>query len=168
MTKRIEEVLDLPSLESVLGDDALSPEDQKRIDDITRALESNEIDIDKHLLDPDGTREHAEEMDQIVDAAMTAHKDAIDMAFNMEPKNAGSIMEPAARFLELSMKAMQAKLDARMKSMEMKMKREKLDHELRKNQEEGVLEGEAAPTEAGRLLDRNALLKSAKEKKSDT
>lgn len=168
MTKRIEEVLDLPSLESLMGENPLSPEDQAKIDDITRALEANDIDIDKHLLDPDGTREHAAEMDQIVDAAMTAHKDAIDMAFNMEPKNAGSIMEPAARFLELSMKAMQAKLDARMKGIELKMKREKLDHELRKNQEEGVVEGEAPVSEAGSLKDRNQLLKSLKEKKSDS
>ena len=164
MTKRIEEVLDLPSLESVLGEDSLSPEDQERIDQITKALEANDIDIDKHLMDPDGTREHAAEMDEVAAAAMNAHKDAIDMAFNMEPKNAGSIMEPAARFLELSMKAMQAKLDARMKGMEMKMKREKLDHELRKNQEEGVVDGETPITESGRLADRNQLLKAAKNK----
>ncbi|MNK33323.1 hypothetical protein D3C87_518030 [compost metagenome] len=167
MTKRIEEVLDLPSLESMI-DDAMSPEDEKRLNDIVSALDANEIDIDKHLMDPDGTREHAAEMDQIADAAMTAHKDAIDMAFNMEPKNAGSIMEPAARFLELSMKAMQAKLDARMKGIELKMKREKLDHELRKNQEEGVVEGETPVSESGRMADRNALLKSLKEKKSDS
>ena len=166
MTKRIEEVLDLPSLESMLGEEAISPEDQAKIDSITAALEANELDsIDKHLLDPDGTREHSEEMDQIIDCAMTAHKDAIDMAFNMEPKNAGSIMEPAARFLELSMKAMQSKLDARMKGIELKMKREKLDHELRKNQEEGVVEGETEVSEKGQMVDRNALLKSMKEKK---
>lgn len=166
MTKRIEEVLDLPSLESMI-DNAMSPDDEKRLNDIVNALENNEIDIDKHLLDPDGTREHAQEMDEIAEAAMTAHKDAIDMAFNMEPKNAGSIMEPAARFLELSMKAMQAKLDARMKGIELKMKREKLDHELRKNQEEGVVEGEEPITEKGRMADRNALLKSMKDKKPE-
>jgi len=169
MTKRIEEVLDLPSLESMLGDDAISPEDQARLDAITVALENNELEnIDKHLMDPDGTREHAEEMDQIIDCAMTAHKDAIDMAFNMEPKNAGSIMEPAARFLELGMKAMQAKLDARMKGIELKMKREKLDHDLRKNQEEGVVEGETQVSEKGQLVDRNALLKSMKSGKDDS
>lgn len=169
MTKRIEEVLDLPSLESLMDDESLSPEDQARLSDITTTLASTDLaNIDQHLMDPDGTREHAEEMDQIIDAAMTAHKDAIDMAFNMEPKNAGSIMEPAARFLELSMKAMQSKLDARMKGIELKMKREKLDYELRKNQEEGVVEGDEPVSETGSLKDRNQLLKSLKDNQSNS
>ena len=162
MTRRIEEVLNLPSLESLIEDNVLSPEDQERVDTITKALESTELNVDKHLIDPDGTREHAEEMDQIIDAAFTAHKDALDMAFNMEPKNAGSIMEPAARFLEISMKAMQAKLDARMKGIDQKMKREKLDHDLKNNQEEGVVEGEQK--EEGYLGDRNSMLKAMRNK----
>jgi hypothetical protein len=166
MTRRIEEILDLPSLESLLGEEAVSPETDAMIESIATALEQNQAEIEKDLIDPDGSREHAREMDEIYAAAMTAHKDLLDMGFNMEPKNAGTIIEPSARYLELALKASQNKTDARMKSIKLKLEKEKQEHALKKFQEEGIIESES-PVEDdsnGTLKDRNALLKSLKNK----
>lgn len=169
MTKRIEEVLDLPSLESLLDDEAVSPETDAMIASIANALEHNEAEIEKSLIDPDGSREHAREMDEIYAAAMNAHKELLDMGFNMEPKNAGTIIEPSARYLELALKASQNKTDARMKSIKLKLDKEKQDILLKKHQEEGVIESESPveETESGVLMDRNALIRELNPKSDD-
>lgn len=163
MTKRIEEVLGLPSLEEVLGE-TQTDETDAYLDGIANALATSDTDIEKSLIDPDGSREHAKEMDAIADAAMRAHKDLIDLGFNMEPKNAGSIFEPAARMLEIALKASQNKTDAKMKSIKLKMDKEKHDADLLKNQEEGVIDDDGSGK--GILADRNAMLSRIREKKS--
>jgi len=167
MTKKIEETLNLPSLEEILGDDAVSPETEEMLDQIANGLAYSDNEVERSLIDPDGSREHAQEMDEIHNTAMRAHKDLLDMAFNMEPKNAGSIIEPAARMLEIALKASQNKTDARMKSIKLKMDKEKHDNDLKKNQTEGVIEGEVpVQSESGYMADRNAVLKALKEKQS--
>jgi hypothetical protein len=156
MTRKIEEVLGLPSLESVL--------DQNKVDEVLDAVEQSigiPDDSDLYLVDPDSIKIHDQEMDTIHDAAIAAHKDMIDMGFNMEPKNAGSVFDPAARMLEIALKASQSKVDMRMKSYKAKIDREKLDNELEKNKTEGVIDGEV---NTGTLLDRNQLLASIKNK----
>lgn len=162
MTRQIEETLGLPSLESFM-EDSTQEESLNALEAISGHLNISSGDLDDALIDPDGSRQHAKEMDEIHDAALTAHRDMIDMAFNMEPKNAGSIMEPAARMLEIALKASQNKTDAKMKSIKLKMEKEKHDHELKKNQEEGVIQGEISPR--GQLMDRNELLKNLKQNK---
>jgi len=162
MTKQIEETLGLPSLESFI-DDSQKEESLGALEAISGHLSISNDNLDDALIDPDGSRQHAKEMDEIHDAAMTAHRDMIDMAFNMEPKNAGSIMEPAARMLEIALKASQNKTDAKMKSIKLKMEKEKHDHDLKKNQEEGVITGEVTPR--GQLMDRNEILKTLKQNK---
>lgn len=164
MTKRIEEVLDLPSLESLLGEEAVSPETDHMLNQIAEALDRNEIEIEKSLADPDGSREHAAEMDEIYAAAMTAHKDLLDMGFNMEPKNSGTVIEPSARYLEIALKASQNKTDARLKNIKLKMEQEKHNDALKKNQEEGVIESDAPQAPQGVMKDRNALLRELRDK----
>lgn len=166
MTRKIEETLDLPSLEEALKG-VSSPEEieviNQELDEIANALEDS-YESEMLMADPVGVHEHSKEMDDIYSNAMKAHKDLLDLGFNMEAKNAGSIMEPAARMLEIAMKASQNKVDTKMKSIKLRMDREKLDADLKKNELEGEIEG--SPREGGYVADRNELLKKLKDKKA--
>lgn len=163
MTKQIEDVLNLPRLEDALKEMGVDVHaDQVEVNDaevekFSRALENGHA-LEASLRDPDGTIEHAAEMDTIYDAAMRAHKDTLDVGFNVEAKHASSYLGPSATFLDLALKAANSKNDSRLKALKLRMEREKLDHDLKKNQEEGVIEGETPVP--GKPMDRNELMKS--------
>ncbi len=84
-----------------------------------------------------GIKEHDKEMDDIIEVAMTAHKDLIDIGMNMEPKNAGELLNPAMKALDIALKASQSKIDARVKIERVNIERDKVDYETKKNVEEG-------------------------------
>lgn len=154
MTKKIEETLNLPHIKDLI--------DVEVNDDIT--IEDLEIDtsIICTVEDVDGIIEHGKEMEQIYTAAMKAHEDASDLAYNVENRHTSDILEQSAKYLEIAMTASQSKADAKLKALKLKMDIEKMHMTNKKNKLEGVIE-EQKP-DGSFVANRNDLLAQLRKK----
>jgi hypothetical protein len=169
MTKAIEDELGLPRLEDALRAVAEAsetlPEAQEANEEVERMSQAL-ANVDPSQLavsDMAGTETLEAEMNDVITTALQAHKELMDMGFNMEPKNAGQIFTPATRMLEIAMAASKNKAEQRMKAIKIKMEKEAHDREMRNNEIEGDIEGEmpSAP-EKGWTDSRDALIRKIK------
>lgn len=165
MTDKLCDALNLPRLEDALKDIGVNPtaiqEATKEVEDMANALER--IAPSEMMFDDDsGIVEHEREMNEIYTQALKAHKELLDLGFNIEAKHAGTIFEPAARFLETALTASKSKNEQKLKALKIRMDREKLDADLKKNVQEGELQDE--PDVHSVLANRNDLLRDLKER----
>jgi hypothetical protein len=165
MTDKLCDALNLPRLEDALKDIGMSPtaiqEAAQEVENMANALERI-APSDMMLDDESGISEHEREMNEIYTQALKTHKELIDLAFNIEAKHAGTIFEPAARFLETALTASKSKNEQKLKAIKLRMDREKLDADLKKNVQEGEIQDE--PDIHSVLANRNDLLKDLKER----
>ena len=115
MTKALEDELNLPRLEDALKElaqaqGADSPIANAEVEKMANALAGvSPKDIERKL-DPTGVDSHVDEADDIYALAMKAHKDLLDLGFNVEVKHAGAnAFAPAMKALEIALKASQSK-----------------------------------------------------------
>jgi hypothetical protein len=170
MTKQIEKTLNLPRLEDAIREfSETTPEidvTNKKIDEITESITKMPAPILQNPAD-DGTHAHAIEMDHVYRQALKAYKDMLDLGYNVESRHAGNIFEPAARFLELAMNASKSKSEQKLRTLKLRMDRERLDFIMRG----GVVIAEATidPTDNNSFVaDRNDLLKDLVGKLRDS
>lgn len=79
---------------------------------------------DLELLDRD--------MDEYANTAMEAFKDLMDLGNNVEDRHAAGVFEVAKNMMSNAITAKQAKLDKKLKMIDMQMKKRKLDLEEKK------------------------------------
>lgn len=145
MTKRIEEVLDIGPTKEELQ----SLPDEWQFEEMPSEY---------------GIEKHDEEMNTIIDAAITAHKDLVEIGMNMEPKNAGELLNPAMKALEIALKASQSKVDSRIKVEKVMIERERSDFDTKKNVEEtDVNDGDVETLKGGFVASREDILKNLRE-----
>lgn len=168
MSDQICDALGLPRMEDVLKEAGISaPEDDLPDDpdvaDMAVALSdaTTAHAVVQQVQDEEGTIEHSGEMNEIYDEAMKAHRDLMDLAMNMEAKNAGSVAEPAATFLKIALDASKSKNDSKMRKLRLRLDREKFEANKMQKEESGVID----VTEESFMADRNELLKMLKQKK---
>jgi hypothetical protein len=153
MTRRIEQTLNLPRLEDAVREfNQAAPELEeasRKVDKISASLDK----VSRSERDEEGTEVHCKEMDEVYRQALKAHKDMIDLGFNVEARHAGNIFEPAARFLEIAMNASKSKSEQKLKTLKVRISRQRGADP--NDTEQGVIE--ADPTAF--LADRNDLLK---------
>src|ERR1700677_4036044 len=99
MTKRLEDTLNLPSMENV-----------PTANDVALALR-NAKDLEKQLDKADWIQLHDEEMDSISDKALEAHNDLLDLAMNVDVRHAGEIAAVSAAMLKISQDSRISKAD---------------------------------------------------------
>lgn len=181
MTEQMENAMNLPRLKDALKElndqeaEKSSPEEQEELaesedptlEEIKNAL--NKTEELKHALAniPDST-EHGAHMDEIRTEAMQGYKDLLDMGFNVDPKSAGSFLEPSIQLLNLALQADNSKLEAKLKLMRanidqerLKLQQQKLAFDMKKNSTEAeVLESDDAL-----WTDRNTLLEKLRTTK---
>jgi hypothetical protein len=165
MTKQIEDEFNLPRLEDALKAQAeangeqipieqLPAETSPEVQNVANALQN----IDPSSLkavDPMGTTDHVMETDEIYAEAMRAYKDLLDLGFNIESKHAGAnAFAPAAKMLEIALKASQSKKNSKLERIKAIMEKEVHDREMN-NASEGIIEGEG---EASFLAHRKDLI----------
>lgn len=176
MTKAIEDELGLPRLEDALREVAAAEAAENGEEVLPEAVEANEevermsnalAKVDPNTLvatDPEGTETLEAEMNEVISTALQAHKDLMDMGFNIEPKNAGQIFTPATRMLEIAMAASKNKAEQRMKATKLRMEKEAHDRAMQNHQEEGVIEGEIPTTsEKSFIAKRDDLIRKIKD-----
>jgi len=94
---------------------------------------------------------HDEEMDEISEMAVSAHKDLLELGMNVDTRTAGEILGTSATMLKIAMDARNSKMDKKLKLIKLQMDKMKMDHALSKEQD--------TPVDGGALsMDRNELI----------
>ena len=156
MTKKLEELFNLAPLEDDIDEELeekqpMTEEDlMEETTDILTAL-SNSEKIDIALTTVTGLNEHDREMDDIADRAFKSFKDLSDLGVNTHDAQSGRIFEVAATMLKTAMEAKNSKVDRKLKTLELLVKKDRLDHD------KNVKKGKNADS-TGNEFDRNELL----------
>jgi len=150
MSKKLEELFSLPlSVE----EESSPPEDAQLI--TTEAL-SNLEKIDLALPQVAGLDLADSELDELARLAVDSYKDLQDLGMQVEARFSSEIFNSASTFLGHAITAKTAKINKKLKMIDLQLKKLSLDQKNASNNEEI----EATPVGEARLLDRNEMLKA--------
>jgi len=161
MTKKLEELLDLPDSKEIIKDSENQEKAQKKTE-IERQQDTfrdiAEFDkIASALPAVKGLGELADrELNEVADKAMSAYEDLMDLGMNVESRYSGRVFEVAGGMLKTSLDAKVAKLDKKLKMVELQLKKEKQDADT-KGSDGDIINGEGYV-----VTDRNSLLERLK------
>lgn len=98
------------------------------------------------------------EMDEIAALAQSTFTDLVDLSMNVEPRFSGPILQSASTLLGHALTAKMAKMDKKLKMVDLQLKKARLDQAERNAPSASPVE-KAAEGE-GIVVDRNELLRS--------
>jgi len=157
MTKKLEELFDLPQQDD--QEDSENKEVVSTADDIpeyTNAL--SELDkINAALPQVRGLESSDKEMDDLAEKATKSFEDLMDLGMNVDSRWASDIFNTASSLLGHAITAKNAKLNKKLKMIELQLKKARLD-QMNKDPDAN------AETGTGMVLDRNELLKRLLDK----
>lgn len=162
MTKKLEEMLDLPESKEIIKE--AKAERPKPIVQHKESLRDiAEFDkISSALPAVKGLGEMADtELNDIAERALTAYEDLMDLGMNVEQRYSGRVFEVAGGMLKTGLDAKVAKLDKKLKMIDLQLKKEKMD------KDGGTGDGEMVNGEGYVVTDRNSLLEKLKSVQSD-
>ena len=154
MTQKLESLFNLPPADSTTPEEAKSSIEENRaiiqevdlaIDKIDAALPFvNDLDISD------------KELDDLSDLAKEKFEDLISLGMNVEARFSGHILATAGTLLGHAITAKQAKLDKKLRMVDLQLKKARLDQQNSKNDGEKLITAEDG---RGVVLDRNELLR---------
>jgi len=155
MTHRLEELFDLPptSCESETTEPATVPTTQIQLKEIDAAIDK----IDQALPAVRGLDASDTEMDELASKAQETFDNLMDLGFNVDSRYASEIFAVAGTMLGHALTAKTAKLNKKLKMVELQMKKVKLDRDVQGE--------ETTQTATGQVLSRNDLLEMIKGSK---
>jgi hypothetical protein len=162
MTKKLEELLDLPDSKEII-EKAVSQEKEQQSHEVDRQQETMRdiAEFDKiagALPAVRGLGQKAdEELEDIASRALEAYDDLMDLGMNVESRYASRVFEVAGGMLKTSLDAKTAKLDKKLKMIELQLKKDKMDRDSNANGAGDVIHGENYM-----VTDRNSLLEKLK------
>jgi hypothetical protein len=153
MTKKLEELFDLPTdeglTEEVVPDNV--PEPTPENNPIMQNTLSELDKVQAALPQVRGLEASDTEMDDLADKATKGFDDMMDLGMNVDSRWASDIFGVASTMLGHAITAKTAKLNKKLKMVDLQLKKANLDQKASINKEETV-DG------TGVVLDRNALL----------
>lgn len=163
MTKKLEEILNLPESKKIIKQDektkakaqVAKPEpflrDMAEFDKIAAALPQVK-----------GLGDLADnEFDALAQRATDAYDDLMDLGMNVEARYSGRIFEVAGGMLKNAIDAKAAKIDKKLKMIELQLKKQKLDQDASGGDDQGInIQGDGFI-----VTDRNSLLEKLKNMK---
>lgn len=156
MTKKLEAILNLANIQDVSTEQSQEflEENQEIIREVDIALDK----IDAALPGVRDLETGDAELDELADFAKEKAQDLIDLGLNVDPRFAGIILQTASTMLGHSITAKTAKLDKKLKMIQLQLQKAKFDHQVAKDNStesdnKNVIDGQ------GIVLDRNQLLK---------
>lgn len=159
MTKKLEELFNLPGTEATAEQvEQTITENRNIITEVDRAIDK----IDAALPTVRDLETGDNELDELAKLAQSKAEDLIDLGMNVEPRFSGVILQTAGVMLGHAITAKTAKLDKKLRMVQLQMQKARLDHQIKKDAgtpEEQAIEGQ------GVILDRNELLKQILNKK---
>jgi len=162
MTKKLEELLDLPDSKEILQQEKAKEKKSKKETAIIEAEETvrdiQELDkIASALPRVKGLGEKADaELEDIAQRALEAYDDLMDLGMNVEARYSGRVFEVAGGMLKTSLDAKVAKMDKKLKMIELQLKKEKMDRDSNGG------DGDIVNGEGYVVTDRNSLLEKLK------
>ena len=151
MTRKLEELFDLPPTEQDVDKSVPSiPENRQLLADIDATIDK----IDDALPAVRGLEATDQEMDELAGLATGSYKDLMDLGMQVDSRFASEIFSVASNMLGHAITAKTAKLDKKLKMIDLQLKKMRLDQQAAKDPESE----EAIPTAQGMVLSRNDLL----------
>jgi hypothetical protein len=163
MTKKLEELLNLPDSKEIVEE---AKAEDKKTKKETAIIEAEETQRDIQELDKiasalprvKGLGEKADaELEDIAQKALDAYEDLMDLGMNVEARYSGRVFEVAGGMLKTSLDAKVAKMDKKLKMIELQLKKEKLDKDNAPGGDGNIVNGEGYV-----VTDRNSLLEKLK------
>jgi hypothetical protein len=161
MTKKLEELLDLPESKEIIEQAEQQEQEQKK-HELERQQDTfrDIAEFDKiaaALPAVKGLGDMADkELNEVADKAMQAYDDLMDLGMNVESRYSGRVFEVAGGMLKTSLDAKVAKMDKKLKMIELQLKKEKMDKDSRQD------DGDLISGEGYVVTDRNSLLEKLK------
>lgn len=159
MTKKLQELFELP--ESVV-EDLAKPEELDR-ELITQEAYTNLEKIENALPQVRGLDASDTEMDELASLATNSYKDLVDLGMQVDSRFASEIFNAASSMLGHAITAKTAKINKKLKMIDLQLKKAQLDQ---KNAAK-VEELDNTPLGEGKSLDRNELLKMLATKSNE-
>ena len=159
MTKKLEELLNLPESKDLVDQDKKKSKAETAIVEQEETLRDiAEFDkIASALPSVKGLGEKADaELNDIAERALQSYEDLMDLGMNVESRYGGRVFEVAGSMLKTSLDAKVAKMDKKLKMIELQLKKEKLDKDTSGN------EGDIVNGDGYVVTDRNSLLQKLK------
>jgi len=158
MTKKLEEILNLPESKKVVK------EEEKKTPPTVQPLLRDISEFDKisaALPAVKGLGDMADsELDELAQKAKDAYEDIMDLGMNVEARYSGRLFEVAASMLGHAISAKTAKLDKKLKMIDLQLKKQKLDNETTDGDQGINITGEGVI-----ITDRNSLIEKLKQMK---
>lgn len=159
MTKKLEELFELASSDE---NDLTIP-----LPEVTEEVTENALStldkIEAALPQVKGLEAADTEMDELAEMATSSYKDLMDLGMQVESRFSSEIFNSASSMLGHAITAKTAKINKKLKMLDLQMKKAQLDQKaLAKNEEI-----EATPLGEGKSLDRNELLKMFNTKNNE-
>jgi len=161
MTKSLEETFDIPPIKEALEAQAITKEEPVESTEITEGENSpvqilNALTIAEkieHALATVSQLDNSDvEMDEIAQEALESYAELKDLAMNMSDAHSGRMMEVAATMLKTSLEAKEAKINRKLKTIDLQLKKMRMDRLAGGGDEDGY-------GDTGTEFDRNELLK---------
>ena len=153
MTRKLEEEFNLPPIEEVLPP-VEKKEEKKEITEveIKEAL-TNAEKIDSALPKVKDLEIHDEEMEDIAQKAIDSYDELMNLGMNVQDAHEGRVFETASKMLQIAMDSKNAKVDKKLKMIDLQIRKMRLD------QNEGVEQ-----SNEGSVMDRNHILQILNKK----
>ncbi len=150
MTRKLEELFDLPPTSKEVDTSVPSiAENRTAIQTLDDAIDK----IDAALPAVRGLESTDQEMDELAGLATSSYKDLMDLGMQVDSRFASEIFGVASNMLGHAITAKTAKLDKKLKMIDLQMKKMRLDQQqLDKDPEATAQQGQ------GHVLSRNELL----------
>jgi hypothetical protein len=163
MTKKLEEILNLPESKKLVK------QEEKRLAEVAvptpPPLFRDMADFDKisaALPQVKGLGDISDsEFDELAKRATDAYDDLIDLGMNVEARYSGRIFEVAGGMLKNAIDAKSAKIDKKLKMIELQLKKQAQDQKASGGGDDGI----SIPGDGFIVSDRNSLLEKLRNLK---
>jgi hypothetical protein len=159
MTKKLEELFNLEDTRAVEAKVPVIEESKEEVRDLERSY--REVDAIAGRLPDIADLENLgeNELDALAKKAEDAYDDLMDLGMNVEVRYSGRIFEVAGTMLRNAIDAKSAKIDKKLKAIDAKLKKLKIDKDAGDDDSNNMLSGQAFV-----ITDRNELLKKLQGK----
>jgi hypothetical protein len=152
MTKKLNELFDLPDDDTDMGLTIPIPTNAQ---EVTSDAMDNLEKIESALPAVKGLEAADGEMDELAALATSSYKDLVDLGMQVDSRFASEIFNAASSMLGHAITAKTAKINKKLKMLDLQLKKAQLDQKLASKTEEV----ENTPLGQGQVLDRNELLR---------
>jgi hypothetical protein len=158
MTKKLEEVFGFPPIAEAITNLDTQPEVteeiQEQLDFAQATIDmANRVDIALPTVTDMASAER--ELDKLANMAQEQSERLMDLGFNVDDRNAGKIFEVAATLLKTAVDAKVAKLDKKLKMIDLQLKKAKMDNDKGK-EPDNVLDA----SDSGLVGNRNDIVQA--------